>query len=964
MKHRYLTILAAAIAVAAAAADPVPGPVRFEAESCLTDFRVLGKRLTEGKWELWKSDPNAKNWSGGKVLRGMPIRTDRSPEAPESALLRFRVPVPSEGRFDIVLHGGRTVGISTGGRQFRRVASGEVLASGISGIDGFFEFQAANCFAENDPKRCGSPYIDYFTVVPVPPPAPRVRGFAERRVKEPLGRGAAALPLSGGGVYVNWRLLESDPPDLGFDVFRIRGGQEEKLTAAPVVDTCDFTDPAGTDSDRYAVRPAGGAEAPAGESAVWESDEEGRPFLRFKLYDPKDQAMRVGIGDLDGDGVYDYVVKTPNANIDPYFRYWTRSTGTYRLEAFRSDGTPLWRRDLGWAIERGVWYSPFIVGDFNGDGRAEVAVKLGEGDPRGEDGKVTSGSEYLVALDGLTGRDIARAPWPARADFESYNLASRNQLSMAYLDGKTPAILALRGTYGRMKVEAWQLHNGRLEPLWKFDNGKLPRKYRGQGAHATVCADLDSDGRDEILLGSMALDDNGEVLWSTGKGHPDYAYLGDIIPSRPGLEIGYTLEIPQRRGGICVVDAKSGESIWELPEPTRHTHYGYCVDFDPAVPGMEMAGIDRDGGDLSPRRWRYSGDGKLLESGIPVGAMRRGIYWDADLEKELCINKVADFGGGPVGGGFGGRWIASVDLCGDWREEAVVTLPGEMRIYAATIPAMDRRVTLMQDPVYRSAVLGNAQGYYSEPALSRLPGAESVNFSLIARLNGQENTLKVTVSAPRSEQLRGEVVLSPPEGLRLEPSGWSVELAPGEAVVQTVRLSGTVSDGSFVCGTLRTGDRTRQGRVQLIMPVVRKLAPGTLTFPAAAIASETGGKTRVISGRPGAPDGCLSYWDDAGHTVSWSLEVPAAGRYELQLLRASGGSAERRLTVNGRDCGTFLLSPTGGNGQEAEQWEFYTFRRGGSPVLLELTAGKNLVTLENTDGTLQNLAYLYLKPVR
>ena len=167
-----------------------------------------------------------------------------------------------------------------------------------------------------------------------------------------------------------------------------------------------------------------------------------------------------------------------------------------------------------------------------------------------------------------------------------------------------------------------------------------------------------------------------------------------------------------------------------------------------------------------------------------------------------------------------------------------------------------------------------------------------------------------------------------------------------------------------MCGTLRTGDRTRQGRVQLIMPVVRKLAPGTLTFPAAAIASETGGKTRVISGRPGAPDGCLSYWDDAGHTVSWSLEVPAAGRYELQLLRASGGSAERRLTVNGRDCGTFLLSPTGGNGQEAEQWEFYTFRRGGSPVLLELTAGKNLVTLENTDGTLQNLAYLYLKPVR
>ncbi|MGI6355594.1 MAG: hypothetical protein ACOX6W_10935 [Lentisphaeria bacterium] len=96
---------------------------------------------------------------------------------------------------------------------------------------------------------------------------------------------------------------------------------------------------------------------------------------------------------------------------------WYKSPDTYKLEAFLGDGTRLWTRDLGWSIERGMWYSPYIVYDFNGDGKAEVAVKMGEGDPRDEDGRVTSGPEWLVILDGMTGEDIARAPWPSREPF-------------------------------------------------------------------------------------------------------------------------------------------------------------------------------------------------------------------------------------------------------------------------------------------------------------------------------------------------------------------------------------------------------------------------------------------------------------------------------------------------------------------------------------------------------------------
>ncbi len=932
-------------------------PVRLEAEDYVLNREILSNRPMEGKWDIWTSDSHAERWSGGKVLRGMGIRHDRSADDVKSAVLHFRIPVPRTGVYDIVAVGGRTFGVSLDGKNFKRCASGEVIAEKITAPDGFWEFRIANMFAENNPGSQGAPYLDYFELRPVPPPKPKVKGFASTRVVEKLNRGVIALPFKEGGVYVSWRLLSTDPENIGFDVFRSRTGQTEKLNAGPVIHTTDYLDPTGLKGDVYIVRPAGNASGVSGESPVWQIDENGLPHLSFKYQNPRAQAMCPGIGDLDGDGTYDYVVKTPNANIDPYERYWKRSPGTYQLEAFRSDGTPLWTRDLGWAIEQGVWYSPFIVFDFDGDGRAEVVLKQGEGDPRDADGKVTSGPEYLVVLDGLTGKEIARAPWPDREGFENYNLASRNQLAAAYLDGKTPAILALRGTYGRMKVEAWQLNAGKLENLWKFDNKDMPRKFRGQGAHATVSADVDGDGRDEVILGSMVLDDNGDVLWSTGKGHPDYVYLSDIIPDRPGLEIAYILEIPQPKGGVCVVDAATGKSIWEVPDPTKHVHYGYCIDTDPTVPGMEVVGIDRDGGNLSPRRWRYSGDGKLLNYGIEVGQMRRGIYWDADLEKEVCINEIADFNGGPVGFKFPGRWIMNADILGDWREEVVVTLPGEMRIYATTIPAMDRRVCLMQESSYRWSVLGNSQGYYSEAQLPYFPPARSVNFSLIAKQDGDVPQIQVTVSAPQNAGVSGMVKIQLPAGLKTAQPEWSVNLKPGEISVKIITIQGTISGDMPVKATLTIGDRIRAGQVLLREFKIPQLAPGTLRFPAAKITSETGGQSRVIEGRPGAPEGCLSYWDNPGHRISWTLNVPKSGNYRLQISRASGGDAERSLTVNGTPLGKFTLSASGGNGMEASDWHSYTF----APVL-QLQAGRNTITLENTNGTLQNLAYLYLKP--
>ena len=228
------------------------------------------------------------------------------------------------------------------------------------------------------------------------------------------------------------------------------------------------------------------------------------------------------------------------------------------------------------------------------------------------------------------------------------------------------------------------------------------------------------------------VDDNGEVLWTTGMGHNDYMYLSDIMPENPGLEVAYIYETPQRKNGVCVADAKTGRILWGLGEQTWHVNDGYAIDLDPALPGMEVMGLDFDGrGPSKERRWLFSGSGRLLNRGASVGPMRRGVYWDADLEKEECTGLIRDFDGGPVGGMFAGNWVTTADLFGDWREELVVSLPGEVRIYTTSIPAMDRRPSLMQEHSYRTGVLNNAQGYPSDACLPCLPTQESDNFSLI-----------------------------------------------------------------------------------------------------------------------------------------------------------------------------------------------------------------------------------------
>jgi rhamnogalacturonan endolyase len=74
--------------------------------------------------------------------------------------------------------------------------------------------------------------------------------------------------------------------------------------------------------------------------------------------------------------------------------------------------------------------------------------------------------------------------------------------------------------------------------------------------------------------------------------------------------------------------------------------------------------------------------------------------------------------GGALTTGIQGAVQQVADILGDWREEVVTFTNGELRIYSTTIPASDRRVCLMQDPIYRHSVSTRTMGYPHVPQVS------------------------------------------------------------------------------------------------------------------------------------------------------------------------------------------------------------------------------------------------------
>lgn len=605
---------------------------------------------------------------------------------------------------------------------------------------------------------------------------------ATARQMEKLDRGLVAVAADG-GVLVGWRLLDTDPAGIGFDLYR----DGRKLNAKPLTQATSFLDKGADGTARYEVRTAGAATGATAQ--VWRDG-----YLSIPLQPPADGVTPAGeaysynandasVGDLDGDGQYEIVLKwDPSNSKDNAFGGYT---GPVILDAYRLDGTRLWRIDLGINIRAGAHYTQFLVMDFDGDGKAELAVRTSDGtvdgtgvvlgdanaDWRSHDGEVPQadrtgatttpdgrkvarvqgrimkGPEYLTVFEGLTGKALDSAPyWPVRHPDtndptpdqlqavwgDGYaNRSDRFLAGAAYLDGKLPSIVMARGYYTRTAIGAWDWRDGKLTPRWQFDSAKPGNEaYGGQGNHQLSVADVDGDGKDEIIYGSMALDDDGKGLWSSGLLHGDTMHVSDLDPLRPGLEKFGVHEVPSRNGGVgaAMLDAATGKVLWSTPTD-KDTGRGIAIDIDPRSPGAEAWASN------SP--YLYSAQGAVIAANHPK-QVNFGLWWDGDLSRELLDKEQVlkwDWQKGEAvpllspsdvssNNGTKSTPALSADIIGDWREEVIWRTKDNrsLRIYTTPFPTDYRLVTLMQDPVYRLGVAWQNVAYNQPPHTSYFLG--------------------------------------------------------------------------------------------------------------------------------------------------------------------------------------------------------------------------------------------------
>lgn len=561
-----------------------------------------------------------------------------------------------------------------------------------------------------------------------------------------LNRGVVGVKVNN-GVFLSWRLLGTDPQNVAFNVYR----DGTLVNGSPLDNVTNYVDTGGTNNSTYEVRAViNGDEQDADSQAnVW-----AQQYRTINLNRPNGGTTPDGVaytyspsdgsvGDVDGDGEYEIILKwdPSNAKDNSQAGY----TGNVFIDAYKMNGQQLWRIDLGRNIRAGAHYTQFMVYDFDSDGKAEVVTKTADGtrdaagtvigngnaDYRNSSGYVLSGPEFLTVFNGQTGRILQTIDYPnARGNVGDWgdtygNRVDRFLAGVAYLDGMRPSMIFSRGYYEKAMISALDWRNGQLTRRWTFTaDGSQNQSYRGQGAHSLSIADVDNDGRQEIIFGAATIDDNGRGLYSTNLGHGDALHVADIIPSRPGLEVFMVHECPSCYGnhGVEVHDARNGQIIYSGNGNAQDVGRGVTGDIDPRSPGMESWG-SRNGLFLSTGQ----------EQATKPGQMNFMAWWDGDLLRELLDGNTVskwDYQGGRANAilsagnngaasinGTKSTPVLSADLFGDWREEIIWRNSNDtqLMIYTTTIPSNHRLYTLMHDAQYRVAIAWQNTAYNQPP---------------------------------------------------------------------------------------------------------------------------------------------------------------------------------------------------------------------------------------------------------
>lgn len=623
--------------------------------------------------------------------------------------------------------------------------------------------------------------------------------------REQLGRGVVAVRQSESATCLSWRYLSADPVETAFHVYR----DGEQVATVPAGEATMWVDAQGGNGKEvcYEVRPVvDGVETHKGDGRYTLVSDAGVGYLNIPLQCPEGgetpwgqeytySANDASIGDVDGDGEYEIILKwePSNAHDNAHDGY----TGNVLFDCYRLTGERLWRIDLGRNIRAGAHYTQFMVYDLDGDGCAEVVMKTGDGtvdglgkvigdaeadwrepgdttnwdkqmkrfeermkerekrmkremerrprpemgkegerpqdersafDPRrqqrprnfkptpGGQGRILKGPEYLTLFSGLTGEALCTIDYvPERGELRDWgderaNRSDRYLACVAYLDGVHPSVVMCRGYYTRSVLAAFDWDGTQLKQRWVFDSDDDGNKhYAGQGNHNLRVGDVDSDGCDEIIYGSMAVDNDGKGLYTTRMGHGDAMHLTAFFPDSDKLQVWDCHE--NHRDGSSLRDAATGEVLFQIKSDQD---VGRCMaaDIDPTSWGVEMWSLDSKG--------IRNVKGEVINARPERLSYNMAVWWDGDLLRELLdgtrITKynweggvcepMETFEGTVRNNGSKSNPCLHADILGDWREEVLLRTEDNsaLRLYVSTIPTEYRFHTFLEDPVYRISI--------------------------------------------------------------------------------------------------------------------------------------------------------------------------------------------------------------------------------------------------------------------
>ena len=616
------------------------------------------------------------------------------------------------------------------------------------------------------------------------------------------------------GVYLSWRSFEADFDNdnnlkTTFTVYR------DGVAIAENISVTNMVDEGGTSASVYKV--VGSNDSAIGVNAVdtkcWEHQ-----YLELNLYAPADETMPeyngevatcdysandMSLGDLDGDGVLELIVKWYPSNAKDNSGYGF--TGKTFLDAYdvnwaTGEVSLLYRIDMGINIRSGAHYTQFQVWDYDGDGKAEIAVKTAPGttvlrptdgtantlaeaeyidvpssslptekiseknDYRNASGYVLDGPEYFTMFNGEDGSILDTTDFvPARGNVGAWGDAYGNRVdrflsATAYLDGEKPYAVFSRGYYTRTCLTAYYVNDeGKLDVYWAFDTNEAGSEYEAQGNHGLSVNDVDNDGKDEIIYGSLTVDHDGTVKYSTGLGHGDAMHVSDWVEWNDGLEIMDVHEHDDAAYHVEIHDAETGEILmgyWTGKDTGR----GVAADIDPTSAGAEWWSIASPTYEGNDEPSWDSTDGEVYSTQSKVGALIKladrtpasnaSIFWDGDLLSEVQDHTFNKEAYAPTGvklykwdyekeeqveflssteiwssNGTKGNLGIIADFLGDWREEIIARCAADknkIRVYTTTIQTDYVVPCLLENLAYREGVAWENVGYNQPANLSYL----------------------------------------------------------------------------------------------------------------------------------------------------------------------------------------------------------------------------------------------------